>query len=128
MFLRAAGHRSIAIDRSRRPRMMTRMTPAQARAARALLDLSQDDLARSAGVEPSVIADFEDGHERPSAETLARIAAALAKAGAVLMAAGEQADGGPGVRLRTWPGALPRGAEPDEIAAMEIEALRNTDA
>jgi len=41
------------------------MTPAQCRAARALIDMTQADLARAAVVPLSIIADFEAGVSEP---------------------------------------------------------------
>jgi len=54
---------------------------AQIRAGRALLAWSQQDLAKSAGIAASTIADFERNHRDPNAESLALMRAALERAG-----------------------------------------------
>ena len=70
--------------------------PCQCRAARGLLDWTQDHLARTAGVSRSTIRDFENGRHALHRSTAALIEAALGRAGVVLLCAG---DGGVGVRL-----------------------------
>lgn len=70
--------------------------PCQCRAARGLLDWTQDHLAQTAGVSRSTVRDFESGRHALHRSTAALIAAALRGAGVVLLAAG---DGGFGVRL-----------------------------
>lgn len=57
------------------------MTPAQCRAARGWLDLSQDDLAKAAGVSLSTVRDFEKGRRTPIPVTLRAIEAALVAQG-----------------------------------------------
>ncbi len=74
------------------------LSPELCRAARNLLDLSQQDLAEAAGVGRSTIADFERGARLPTPEKLAAIQAALEAAGVAFI---EPNGGGPGVRLRT---------------------------
>jgi transcriptional regulator with XRE-family HTH domain len=83
----------------RNPRMSdeSTITLAQCRAARALLNLSRDDLADMAEVSVSTIADFERGQRQPYARTLRDIQAALEQAGVMFIAPAEKA--GPGVRL-----------------------------
>ncbi len=76
------------------------MTPAQVRAARALLGWSQPQLGDAAGLGISSIADFERERRTATERTTSKIRAALERAGIVFLAAGEVADGGPGVRLR----------------------------
>jgi predicted transcriptional regulator len=71
------------------------MTPAQCRAARALIDMSHADLARAAVVTVTIIADFETGVGGTRPTDVDAIQAALEKAGV------EFIDGDrPGVRLR----------------------------
>jgi predicted transcriptional regulator len=71
------------------------MTPAQCRAARALIDITQAELARRAVVPASLIADYETGAGTPRGADLEAIQRALEAAGV------EFIDGArPGVRLR----------------------------
>jgi transcriptional regulator with XRE-family HTH domain len=67
---------------------------AQCRAARALLDWSQEVLAHRARLTKKTIADFERGATAPYARTLAKIVDALELAGIELLNGGA-----PGVRL-----------------------------
>ena len=72
------------------------LSPAQCRAARALLDWSQDDLAAAASVAKKTIADQERGSRRPYDRTLDALQAAFESAGAEFI----PEDGkGVGVRL-----------------------------
>ena len=73
------------------------MTPAQCRSARALLDLTQPELARSAKLGLSTIVDFERERRQVSAEAVGAIRTALEGAGVRFI---EENGGGPGVRLR----------------------------
>lgn len=57
------------------------MSPEQCRAARAWLDISQDDLAKAANVSLSTVRDFEKGRRVPIANNLTAIRAALEKEG-----------------------------------------------
>jgi transcriptional regulator with XRE-family HTH domain len=57
------------------------ISPAQCRAARALLELSRADLAKAAAVGERTIADFESGSRTPIRATLAAIQRALESAG-----------------------------------------------
>lgn len=70
---------------------------AQCRAARALLDWSQADLAEISKVATKTLADFERGHRVPYVRTLADIRKALENAGVVFV---EENGEGPGVRLQ----------------------------
>ncbi len=57
------------------------ITPAQSRAARALLDWSQEDLAKAAHLGLSTIRDFEKGRRVPTHNNLRGIRLALEEAG-----------------------------------------------
>ena len=57
------------------------ITPAQCRAARALLDWSQQDLAKAAHLGLSTIRDFEKSRRVPTHNNLHRIKLALEEAG-----------------------------------------------
>ena len=72
-------------------------TPAQCRAARALLDWSQQDLATASAVATKTLADFEKGKRVPYDRTLAAVVAAFESAGVQFI---DQNGAGPGVRLR----------------------------
>ena len=74
------------------------MTPAQCRAARALLDMTQPDLAKLAGLGLSTIVDFERSRRIVSGEAMDAIRATLEAAG-VEFTNGNQ----PGVRLGSGP-------------------------
>ena len=73
------------------------ITPAQSRAARGLLDWSQQGLADAATLGLSTIRDFEKGRRIPYQNNLASIRTALEMAGVEFIA---ENGGGPGVRLR----------------------------
>jgi transcriptional regulator with XRE-family HTH domain len=70
---------------------------AQCRAARALLEWTDDQLAKAAGVELEVITLLEARFRRPTAEAQQQIRKALEDAGVVLIA---ENGGGVGVRLK----------------------------
>lgn len=57
------------------------LTPAQCRAARALLDWSQQDLAKAARLGLSTIRDFEKGRRVPTHNNLQGIKLALERSG-----------------------------------------------
>jgi transcriptional regulator with XRE-family HTH domain len=57
------------------------LTPAQSRAARALVDWSQDKLAGASNLSESTIRDFEKGRRVPATNNLAAIRRALEAAG-----------------------------------------------
>jgi hypothetical protein len=85
------------------------LTPAQLRAARALLDMDQRTLARLAGVSLPTIQRMEasEGYVRCIVDTLTKVVAALEAAGVDLISENNpSASGGRGVRLRDP--ALPR--------------------
>ncbi len=73
------------------------ITPAQCRAARALVEMSRDVLADEAHVALRTIADFESSKRSAIPATLAAIRTALETAGVEFIA---ENGGGPGVRLR----------------------------
>jgi len=74
------------------------MNPSQCRAARALLGLSQRQLASGASLGESSVRDFEAERRIPSHPVLVTIRTTLEAAGAVFIDADE--NGGPGVRLK----------------------------
>jgi transcriptional regulator with XRE-family HTH domain len=73
------------------------MTPSQCRAARALIEFSQTDLAATAKVGESTVRNFEAGRTVPVINNLEAIRRALEAAGVEFIA---ENGGGPGVRLR----------------------------
>ena len=74
------------------------VTPAQIRAARALLNWAQADLEGAAKVAKKTIADFKREARNPYDRTLAAIRAALEAAGVEFI---PENGGGPGLRLRS---------------------------
>lgn len=72
------------------------ITPGQCRAARALLDLTQPELADLAGLGLSTIVDFEKSRRDISRDAAVTIQRALENAGVKFIAKNEA---GPGVRL-----------------------------
>ena len=79
-----------------RQQKMLIMTPAQCRAARALVDLTQPGLAEGAALGLSTVVDFERSRRAVSPEAIGAMREALAKSGVVFIDADAQ---GPGVRL-----------------------------
>ena len=75
------------------------ITPAQCRAARGLLNWSQDQLSTATGGEVAKrsLVRFEKGETEPQPRTLTAIRAALEAAGVIFIASNGD---GPGVRLR----------------------------
>jgi transcriptional regulator with XRE-family HTH domain len=71
--------------------------PAQVRAARALLDLTQPELASAAGVGLSTVVDFERSRREISAQSIRAIRVALERAGVEFI---DENGGGSGVRLK----------------------------
>ena len=72
------------------------LTPSLSRAARGLLDWTQEELAQHADVSRSTVRDFEKGRHELHRGSAVRIERAFAAAGVVLIPADEL---GPGVRL-----------------------------
>jgi len=72
-------------------------TPAQCRAARALLEWSQLDLAKKAGIGIVTVHQLEAGVGQPRKATLVVIRHALEDAGVEFI---DENGGGPGVRLK----------------------------
>jgi transcriptional regulator with XRE-family HTH domain len=72
------------------------ITAAQCRAARALVDLSREDLATASAVALRTLVDFERGARAPREATLTSIQAALEAAGVEFI---PENGGGPGVRM-----------------------------
>ena len=79
------------------------ITPAQCRAARGLLDWSQQDLADRAGVGIVTVRQLEAGVNEPRRATLAVVKSAFEAAGIEFI---DPSDGGAGLRLRMR-GAIP---------------------
>jgi hypothetical protein len=75
----------------------TPLTAAQCRAARALIELSVEQLSQACAVDPQVIVDFEGRFRGPSDEIRRRIRIALEQAGVTFIT---ENGGGAGVRLR----------------------------
>ena len=73
------------------------MTPAQSRAARSLLDMTQSQLAESAGLGLSTVVDFERDRRPVSDEATKALRRALEAAGVEFI---DENGGGPGLRLR----------------------------
>jgi transcriptional regulator with XRE-family HTH domain len=73
------------------------LLPATCRAARGLVDWTQADLARAAGVCRSTVREFEKGHHALQSASEAALVQALEAAGVELLRGGQ---GGPGVRLK----------------------------
>ncbi len=79
---------------------------AQFRAARALVDWSQDELAANAGVGRATVGDFERGARRPMRQNLRAMRSTLEAAGICFL---WSSDGGEGVVVaRASPSVTPR--------------------
>ena len=74
------------------------LTPEQCRAARGLLDWTQEELAERAGVSRSTVRDFEKGRHDLHRASETQIVSALRQGGVMLIPADEF---GPGVRLQS---------------------------
>ena len=92
------------------------VTPAQVRAARALLDWSQGQLADEALVGRQTIVRFEKGDHTPSDVVMAAIRGALERAGVVFISASEGIAGGAvGLRSEDTPAATRRGSRSEAV-------------
>jgi transcriptional regulator with XRE-family HTH domain len=76
------------------------ISAAQCRAARALLDWSQDQLAENARVARATIADFERNVRMPMRQNLLSMMSTFEAAGVAFIPDGEDSEGGAGVRFR----------------------------
>lgn len=76
------------------------MNPAQCRAARGLLNLTQSELAVAAGLSDVTIRNFENAKTELQPASKKVLEQALSAAGVVFLADGEMVVGGPGVRLK----------------------------
>lgn len=83
------------------------LTAPQCRAARALLDWTQAQLATAAAISPGTVRGFEAGHHALHRATAAAIRQALQQAGIIFIEAGP--DGGEGVRRAWSPSGAPSG-------------------
>lgn len=91
------------------------VTPAQVRAARALLDWSQGQLADEAHVGRQTIVRFEKGDHTPNDVVILAIQAALERAGVVFIPASEGIDGGVVLRSGGTPEAARRGSRSEAV-------------
>jgi transcriptional regulator with XRE-family HTH domain len=80
--------------------MVNRVTSAQIRAARGLLNWSVRVLSEHSGAHRNTIVNFETGKSGGDPDALARLVIALEKAGVVFVPENGE---GPGVRLRKAP-------------------------
>lgn len=87
--------------------MIEALSPAQLRAARALLAWSQQDLARAAHVGASTVADFERGHRTPVANNAEAMRSALETAGISFLPGGAVVGPAPTVRRLDQTGGIP---------------------
>src|SRR3954451_4243404 len=78
-------------------KMLKLMSPSQCRGARALLDMTQPQLAALAGIGLSTVVDFEKQRRVVSDDAVRKMQEALESSGVVLIS---ENGGGAGVRLR----------------------------
>jgi transcriptional regulator with XRE-family HTH domain len=76
------------------------ITPAQIRAARAMLGWKQSDLAAKSGISEISVKNIERGATDPRASTLGALEKAFGDAGVIFLDPGVTRDGGAGVRFR----------------------------
>jgi transcriptional regulator with XRE-family HTH domain len=102
---------------------MALLLPEQCRAARALLDWQQRDLAQQSKVSRKSIADFERGRTMPWARTLDDIREAFEAAGIEFLD-DVQDVGGVGVRMKAGFKPVTRGTEEDSKDGESDNALK----
>jgi transcriptional regulator with XRE-family HTH domain len=90
-------------------------SPAQCRAARALLNWSQVDLAQASKVATKTVADFEREDRKPYDRTLADIRLAIEKAGVEFTNGGQ-----PGVRMKKTTSGAMNGAKEMELRPEKV--------
>ena len=73
------------------------ITPSQCRAARGLLDWTQDQLAEASGVSSATIRNFEKAKTEPQGSTVTLLEMIFAQLGIEFI---DENGGGPGVRLK----------------------------
>jgi DNA-binding XRE family transcriptional regulator len=73
------------------------ISPAQSRGARAMLDLTQTELASAASLGLSTVVDFERERRQVSSDAISAMRKALENTGVEFI---DENGGGPGVRLR----------------------------
>lgn len=76
------------------------LTAEQCRAARAMLNVKQIEIAERANLSESTVRDFEKGRRVPSINNLKALRSAFEEHGLVFLGDGEMAEGGPGVRRK----------------------------
>lgn len=76
------------------------ITGPQCRAARALVQLSREELARASGVPAQAISDFENRITEPAREAVTSLRHALEEGGAVFIPDGDGGGGGGGLGVR----------------------------
>ncbi len=92
------------------------ITPAQIRAARAMLDVTIDRLSQESGVPALLILQIEAAHgDDATPQHYAAIKAALTSMGIIFLEAGEGRQGGEGLRLAARVSA--DGMRPEELTA-----------
>ncbi len=90
------------------------ITPEQARAARAILNLSPETLALEIALEPAHLVAFERSGSGLDMSEIERLKTAFEQRGIVFLAPGEDDPGvGPGLRLRAAP--TDGGMRPDRL-------------
>ncbi len=93
------------------------VTSHQCRAARILLQRTQDELATAANVEVSAIVELERDSDCTDPKVLQRVRAALERAGIAFIEDGaSSSSGGPGLRLRN-PLIRDEGLRPEQLTS-----------